>query len=150
MFLITMTFGASSSHAVTPGGHDGGQKQQKNYAKESFHPNSLLFKNRRFSPIGLGFKVFFGLRLLSVFSGQFNQFFTFFPDFRGKGLFKWSYQLFHPALSSQKISVSYKALLLVKHCFSLLEPVLEYAFYQYLSNISIIFWHFTLQWDSKI
>ena len=88
MFLITMTFGASSSHAVTPGGHDGGQKQQKNYAKESFHPNSLLFKNRRFSPIGLGSKVFFGLRLLSVFSGQFNQFFTFFPDFRGKGLFK--------------------------------------------------------------
>ena len=87
MFLITVAFGASSSHAVTPGGHDGDQKQQENYAKESFHPNSLLFKNRRFSPIGLGFKVFFGLRLLSVFSGQFNQFFTFFPNFRGKGLF---------------------------------------------------------------
>ena len=59
MFLITVAFGASSSHAVTPGGHDGGQKQQENYAKESFHPNSLLFKNRRFSPIGLGSKVFF-------------------------------------------------------------------------------------------
>ena len=83
MFLITVAFGASSSHAVTPGGHDGDQKQQENYAKESFHPNSLLFKNRRFSPIGLGSKVFF----------------------------------------------------------------LDYAFYQYLDNISIIFWHFTLQWQ---
>jgi len=28
-----------------------------------------------------------------------------------------------------------------------LKPVLEYAFYQYLGNISIIFWHFTLQWQ---
>ena len=35
----------------------------------------------------------------------------------------------------------------IKHYFSLLEPDLEYAFYQYLSNISIIFWHFTLQWQ---
>ena len=35
----------------------------------------------------------------------------------------------------------------IKHCFSLLEPDLEYAFYQYLSNISIIFWHFILQWQ---
>jgi hypothetical protein len=57
--------GAISSGAVTPGGHHGSHKQQQqNYASESFHPNSLLFK---ISPIGLGVKVFFDYAFYQYF-----------------------------------------------------------------------------------
>jgi len=55
IFFSTYTTGAISSGAVTPGGHHGSHKQQQNYASESFHPNSLLFK---ISPFGFGAKVF--------------------------------------------------------------------------------------------
>ena len=139
-----MAFGACSSGAVTPGGYDGGQKQQENYAKESFHPNSLLFKNRRFSPIRLGFKVFLDYAFYQYFQDNSISFLRFSPISEEKAFLNEATNFFIQPSPLNRFRFP------IKHCFSLLEPDLEYAFYQYLSNISIIFWHFTLQWDSKI
>ena len=79
MCLITYAMGAISSGAVTPGGHDRSQKQQQNYASESFHPNSLLFKNRRFSLFGLGAKVFFDYAFYQYFQNNSISFLRFPP-----------------------------------------------------------------------